>query len=474
MFTACWPAIALTLSVALSAPLPGNEPDSGRAAPPEHDFQLAVSQYNTGHYQEAARELESLVQRVPANFEIEELLGLVYSAESKDQEASLHFEKAVRLKPESGAARANFAVSLARLGKNELAEAAFKRAVEAEPGNFEANHDFGEFYARAGRMNAAIPYLQKAQQAQPSSYGNGYDLALAYEQTGRWAEARRQIQELLTKKDTADLHDLLGEAEEKTGNYVAAANEFQRAAHMDPSESNIFDWGSELLVHQTLAPAIQVFSEGVKRYPNSLRLRVGLGLVLYWHGDRYDDAVKDLVKATDLAPSDPRPYYFLSKAYDRSPGQSGAVIERFRRFARLQPQNDRAVYYYAMSLWKGRQTDASASYLGQVESLLKKAIQLDPSFAQTHLELANLFSQQFKYSEAVPEYQQAIKLDPKLTDAYYRLGQAYVHLNQKALAQKEFQVHQQLYQQHLAKWDNEQEDIRQFVYTMVADRAGPQ
>lgn len=462
-----WTAVALILSAALSAPPWGNGFDSFHGNPFERQFQLAVSLYNSGKYQAAARELESLAQRIPANFEVEELLGLVYSAEVRDQEASAHFEKAVRLQPDSTPARINLAVCLARLGKDARAEAEFKRATQAEPEDFEVNHNLGELYARTGKPKAAIPYLQAAQRANPSSYGNSYDLALAYEQAGMRAEARQEIQELLKIKDTPELHGLLGEIEEKNGNYMAAVNEYQRAAHMDPSESNIFYWGSELLLHQTLNPAIEVFSEGVKRYPNSARLEDGLGLALYWR-DSYDDAVKALVKATDLAPADPRPYYFLSKAYERSHSQADEVIERFRRFLQLRPQNGRAAYYYAMSLWKGKQTESSGSYLDQVESLLKRAIRLDPSFAQAHFELGNLYSQQGKYAEAVPEYQRALKLDPKLVDAYYRLGQAYVHLDQKDLAQKEFQIHQQLYQQHLAEWDNEQEQIRKFVYTTRA------
>ena len=467
-----WIGAALILGVVLSAPLLKSQPNLPGGNSLESQFQLAVSYYNAGKFQAAERVLEKLIQRAPATFEMEELLGLVYSAESKDQQAYVHFEKAVRLRPDSAPARANLAISLAQLGKNNLAEAEFKRAIQAEPENFSANHDFGEFYARAGKVKEAIPYLRRAQQAQPSSYGNGYDLALAYEEAGMLAEARQQIQELMKMHDTADLHELLGEVEEKSGNYLAAANEYQQAAHMDPSESNIFSWGTELLLHQTLNPAIEVFSEGLKRYPDSPRLAVGLGLALYWSG-KYDDAVNALVKATDLSPADPRPYYFLSKAYGHSHGQADEVIERFRRLAQLRPQDGQAAYYYAMSLWKGKQAMTAGPVLSQAEELLKKSIRLDPSFPQAHLELANLYSQEQKYAEAVPEYQQAIKLDEKLVDAYYRLGQAYVHLNQDELAKKEFQIHRELYKKHLADWDNQQQEIRHFVYTKRADSNTP-
>src|SRR5579875_1626921 len=453
---------AFILSALVALPLLSWQSEPARIDSPQHQLQLAVSYYNSEHYQDAARVLEDLAQRVPGNYQVEELMGLVYSAQGKDREACLHFEKAVRLNPNSAPLRTNLAVSLARLGKNDLAEAEFKKAVETEPGNFSVNHNFGEFYARNGNAQAAIPYLRRAQQARPSSYGNGYDLALAYVRTGMWEDARQQIRALIKIKDAAELHDLMGEVEEKKGNYVAAANEYQRAAQMDPSETNIFYWGSELLLHQTWDPAIEVFSKGVERYPNSQRLVVGLGLSLFWSG-RYDEAVKALVRATDLAPDDPRPYYFLSKAYQHSRNQADEVIKRFRRFAELRPQDGQAAYYYAMSLWKGKESDNNGPALEQAESLLKRAIHLSPAFAEAHLALANLYSQERKYAEAVLEYQRAIKLDAKLADAYYRLGQAYVHLNRPDLAKKEFEVHDQLYRQHLADWDNRQRDVLRFV-----------
>jgi len=45
-------------------------------------------------------------------------------------------------------------------------------------------------------------------------------------------------------------------------------------------------------------------------------------------------------------------------------------------------------------------------------------------------------------------------------------------LGQADLAKKEFQIHKQLYQQHLAEWDSEQQEIRNFVYTTHAGRGG--
>jgi len=451
---------ACMLLAASSADAQSSGPDKSL----DRDFQAAVAQYDAGHFAEAAVQLEKLLPSVPESFEVHELLGLVYSAESQDVKASEHLEKAMRLNPKSAAARTNLAANLVRLGKAAAAEEQFRKAVELEPENFDANHNLGEAYVRSGKIAQAAPFLEKAQRIDPSSYDNGYDLSLAYLLTGHWKEARQAVHDLLGRRNTAELHNLLAEIEEKDGNFVTAASEFETAAHMDPSESHLFDWGSELLVHRTLEPSIEVFRQATERYPQSSRLAVGLGMALYSLG-KYDDAVVSLLRAADLSPSDARIYPFLSRAYDSSPGQANEVIKRFRRFAELQPRNGRALYYYAMSLWKGKRAQDPGLDLHQIESLLTKAIELDPALADARLQLGNLYSDQSKYAEAIPHYKRALELNSDLADAHYRLGQAYVRTGEKDQAQQELQVYQQLRAQHLADLDRQRAEVRQFVYS---------
>ena len=430
----------------------------------DREFQQAVAQYNEGKFAEAAVRLEHLVSVAPESFEVHELLGLVYSAQSQDAKANPHLEKAVRLKPDSAPARSNLAANLSRLGKAELALEQFRKAAEIEPQNFDTNHNLGESYIRAGQIAKAAPFLERAQQVDPSSYDNGYDLSLAYLLTGKFTEARKQVQDLLGRKNTAELHNLLGDIQEKSGKFIDAAKEYEIAAHMEPSEDNLFDWGSELLLHETLDPAIEVFRQAVSRYPRSPRLQIGLGMALYARGN-YDDAVKSLLKGADLSPSDPRAYLFLSKAYDRSPNQVNEVIQRFRSFAGLQPRNAQALYYYAMSLWKGKRAQDPSLDLGQIEALLKKSVALEPRLAEAHLQLGNIYSDQNKHAEAVPEYLVALKLNPELADGYYRLGQAYVRLGEKDRAQEEFQIYQKVRTEHMADLDKQRAEVRQFVYS---------
>ncbi len=78
--------------------------------------------------------------------------------------------------------------------------------------------------------------------------------------------------------------------------------------------------------------------------------------------------------------------------------------------------------------------------------------------------MANLYADQNKYAEAIPEYLKARELGPDLSDVRYRLGQAYMRTGEKEKAQAELEVYQRLREQHLAEVDKQRADIRQFVY----------
>ena len=61
--------------------------------------------------------MEKLSHEVPESFEVQEMLGLVYSAQHLPAQAGEHLERAVRLKPDSPEARTNYATNLLKSGK---------------------------------------------------------------------------------------------------------------------------------------------------------------------------------------------------------------------------------------------------------------------------------------------------------------------------------------------------------------------
>jgi tetratricopeptide (TPR) repeat protein len=433
-------------------------------------FQSAVADYNAGRFAQATAELEKLLPETGNSFEVHELLGMSYAALSQDAKAIDQLEAAVRIRPDSAAAHTNLATSLTHAGETDQAGEQFRKALALEPNNYTANHNLGEFYVRAGKIEQASPLLARAQQINPSAYDNGYDLAMADFLTGHLNEAHTVAASLLAQDRTGELHNLLGQIDEKQGNYLAAAHDYEAAAHIDPSDDNLFAWGGELLLHRTYEPAVNVFKFATEHYPSSPRLQIGLGMAYYARG-LYEQSVDALLKAVDLSPGDPRCYQFLARAYDRSPSQADAVIERFRRYAALQPGNAQAQYDYAMSLWKGKRLEQSSPDLETVQSLLRKAIALDPKLADAHLQMGNLYADQHDYHDSIPEYERALELNPDQPDAHYRLATDYVHVGDKDHADQEFAVYQKQRAEHLANSDKERAEVEQFLYSAKSSGA---
>jgi len=449
--------------------------------------QSAQAEYSAGRPSQAAAQLEAVLPKVPGQadsknpglehlgpqyFPLEELLGLCYASMSQDTRAIPYLEAATHLKPQAEEAHTNLAASLLRLGRTNQALEQFRKALALAPHDYTANHNLGEFYIQTGKIAEAVPLLVEAQQLKPGTYDNGYDLVTAELMVGKYTPAHQTVEALLKEKNTGELHDLKAQIDEKEGNYVDAANEFATAAHLDPSENNLFDWGSELLLHRTYDPAIEVFRAAARRYPNSPRIMIGLGISLYARG-LYEDAVAALLAGADLDPKEPRCYLFLSKAYYSQQSHTQEVIQRFQRYTELEPDNALAQYYYAMSLWKGGQTQGVTVDMQQVEALLQRSVHLDDKLSDAHFQLGNLYADRHDYQRSVPQYLRVIELQPELADAHFRLGTDYTHMGEKDRAQAEFALYQKLRSQHLAESDKEGNELQQFVYTSKAPAPNP-
>jgi tetratricopeptide (TPR) repeat protein len=354
------------------------------------------------------------------------------------------------------------------------AEKSLRDEVEHNTGSFDANYHLGKLLVDGGKAREALPYLERASRLRPDDYENAYELALARENVGAYERAHSDAQALLARHDTAELHHLLADIEEKQGSPVEAVREYQRAAEMNPSEPNLFDWGAELLLHSAVEPALEVFGKGNRLFPHSERMLVGLGVAWYGRGS-YDQAVKRLCEASDLNPDDPVPYQFLGRlqSVDTTPSDD-SVVEKLARFARLQPENATANYYYALSLWNRRQGPNDTKLFAQVESLLEKAVRRDPKLGVAFLQLGILHSEQRDLPKAVSAYQKAVEASPRLAQAHYRLAQAYRQTGDTSRAKTELEIYEQISRESAEQVVRERHEIQQFVYTLRDGTAASQ
>lgn len=337
-------------------------------------------------------------------------------------------------------------------------ESSLRETIARDPENFDASRRLGKLLVDEGKATEAIPYLQRASALEPAD---------------------------------PELHHMLGDAEEKLGNPLDAVREYQRAAELDPSEINLFDWGTDLLTHRALEPATEVFAKGNHLFPKSMRILVALGVAWYARGS-YDRAAQSVATASDLEPGNPTPYVFLGRMQSAEVVPAEGSIEKLARFARLQPDNALANYYYAVALSKQSESAAdNPERAARVEALLAKAVQLDPNLGPAYLQLGIFYSQRADFQEAIPAYKRAIGVSSEevsaqptssqivnlqredtLEAAHYRLAQAYLRTGDKSRAQAELQLHDQLVKKRSEDTQRERREIQEFVISLRDGNSG--
>jgi len=204
-------------------------------------------------------------------------------------------------------------------------------------------------------------------------------------------------------------------------------------------------------------------------FPQSVRMLSALGVAWYARGS-FDQAFDRLCQASDLDPNDPQPYLFLGKMQSVETIQPKSVIERLARFARLQPDNALASYYYAMSLWKLRD---QAGNLDEAEKLLNKSLRLDPKLGVAYMQLGTIYFDRADFAHAIAAYQKTIQVSPDLEEAHYRLSQTYERTGEKLKAQQELDLYQQQSRKKQADIERRRSQIQEFVYTLTSDPHQP-
>jgi tetratricopeptide (TPR) repeat protein len=352
--------------------------------------------------------------------------------------------------------------------KSGATEEALRAALAKSPGKFDTNRELGDFYLHAGKYQEAVPLLQTAYQIDPKNEANEFDLALALKGSGDFAKACAHVDKLMAHRETADLNRLAGELAEKLGDPLTAVHRFEQAVREDPNEQNYFEWGSELLLHRAVLQAKDVFVSGAKLYPKSLRMLTALGAALF-AGAFYDDAALRLCDASDLNPANPEPYLFMGKIEVAAPNPLKCVEQKLARFVELQPTNPLANYYYAMTLWKQQGLSIDQKALERVETMLTKALTIDPQCSDAYLQLGNLNASRHDYAKAIGFYRKAIETNPQLSEAHYRLGVAYDRVGDRAKATEQFQLHDEIGKQQAAAVDRQRREVKQFL-VVVPDK----
>jgi len=348
-------------------------------------------------------------------------------------------------------------------------EANLRNSVEADPSNAAAKLKLARFYLANDRPADSIPLLESARKTSPENEQMIATLALAYVRDKRFDSAKTLLAPYAFDKTNAQLLVLSAQAEEGLGQFTKASADYQAASQISPDEQNLFGAGYELILAGQPAAASRAFQQSLAKFPNFLELLIGAGAAEYLAGNAAA-SVDYFLRATQLRPSDPRAYQFLASASATESFKSEQVIDAFRRFADLDPDNPDALYGYALVLRQYRGAGNSPGEVANRQALLEKAIRRRPDFAAAHLQLGILFSERDDNPSAVTEYQTALRLAPDMNNARYRLALALKRTGQDQRAAEEMQKFQEFRTRSNTPANGSNEDIQQFISVLADSR----
>jgi tetratricopeptide (TPR) repeat protein len=320
--------------------------------------------------------------------------------------------------------------------------------------------EMASLLARHGDYGTAIPIMEKVRSAFPESYDVNYNLALAYFLVRQYGKSVEVIQSLIKDNPRAEAYNLLATIEEERRNYLEAVRCYQKAAELEPAnEGYRFDYGFELLKHQTLPAAIAVFTSGVRDFPGALRMQLGLGCA-YYLDRKSDDAAAALLSALTIQPKTPFAYLLLGKIYEAADSSQTQIEKALQSYLENEPRDAWAYYHYARIRQRSVDAEPQPDYQ-PIRKYLNRALALNPGFAEAHVQMGIVLKREGRFKESLPHLEKAVQSDPGLDVAHFQLGQTYQRLGMEDKALKEFEIFEEL--KARSQTDKDKEVVMQFL-----------
>lgn len=395
----------------------------------------ALTAYNGGNEVAAMPELERLAAKYPDNFAANEALGLIYTDSGSFARALTYLEHAATANKGNAIAQANLGVAYLKAGDVKAAVQVLKRAVALGEKNGQTLSNLGHALFLDKQPEAAAHVFAKAAVIEPADVDIRYDWTLALHEVHNDATALEVLQQIPTEQRNEAVESLWGETAERQGQFKEAADHMQVAMRLNPSEQNVYALTLELLRHWTWQPAIEIAAYGVKHFPDSRRLQLAQAIAFYGSKD-YVDAAAAFSALLSRDPENKSYGDLLGKSCSALGWSGVAQCATMADFADKHPENAQVAVYAASNILHNADPDAK-NKLEHAQQLLEQAIRVDPKIAQAYCELGTLQQERLQWRQSIVNLNKAIELRPAFPAAHYRLARAYAHLHQPELADKE-------------------------------------
>lgn len=318
-----------------------------------------------------------------------------------------------------------------------------------------------------GRFSESIEDFKKAAELVPHRADLVFNLALAQFKAGRLDDALGSAEKGREIGDSADLEDLLGDIQEARGDNLAAAQSYQVAVTLAPTEEKYrLSLGVELIRHQSFEAAKVVLKQAEALFPNSWRIELALGMVEFFAGSDAE-ASRILVHAADLAPEPMTALRYLGDIQmDQASSPDPAALQRLCQYADRHPNEAKAQFYCGTLMLRRDYTSGDKSHVDEILRRLHAAAGPLPHDAGPHCQLGRAYRWMEQWQQARHEMETCARMDPSFAEAHYRLAQIYRRMGQPELAQREIKLYETAAQRQADENARRDEAMKTFLYTI--------
>lgn len=436
-----------------------------------------------GQYSRAEAELVRQLKTDPKNGSLWLSLG-VTRAELKELDPAIEaFEKALSFLP--GKAPVYFDLGRLYIEKNDFAKAeeAYGRGLALDPSNIPANQNDAFLLMQRGAFREALIPLERLKGKKPEDVSVRATLIEAYLKAGLKSKGGNEIDELMSSPmitlpqglalanllaahqeadaaqrvfeslrsawpNSAEAHGELGLLLTEKEQFKEAARELKQAVQLDPdSEKYSKGYGEALLSSEQYPTAFQFLSDAEKKFPNQLNFRYQLAFADVGL-QRFPEAISLLEALASKKPDSGKVQFLLGGAYELQ-GDLQKGEDHYRNAIQLAPKEPNS--YRALGALLQKQ---GPEHLAESIRLLRKALALDPTDAESKIVLARCLEDQGELDEAAALLEQAVASEPALLRAHTALARLYHRQKKLTQAEQEQAIAAKLEGEKITKeWD---------------------
>lgn len=300
-------------------------------------FQTALAHYQNGRLSEAERACVEGLRAQPKDFDLIDLLGVVFFQTRRPDAALVMLDRAVAIRADVPATHNNRAIVLGELGRLDEALASYDRALALDPDFAEAHNNRGNVLVALGRHDAALAAFGRAVAISPGFAAAHANAGRALNHLERYADAVEAYDRalVLAPGDATALHgraNALRELE-RIDDALAA---YTAALALRPTEAEIYgNRGHALVGQRRYAEALADFERMAALKPSSADAHVNVGHALHLLG-RLEAALGAFERAIALDPASAKAYSGRGTVHaDRL--DLAAAFADYRRATELQP-----------------------------------------------------------------------------------------------------------------------------------------